>query len=448
MSEVIKLRKGLDIKLKGGAETVLETLPVPSTIALKPTDFPGLTPKLSVKPGYEVKAGDALFYDKYHPEVVFTAPLGGKVASVNRGERRRILEVVIETDTNAGFAEFKKAKPGTLSADEVKEQLLKSGLWPFLKRRPYGTLASPQEKPKAIFVSTFDTAPLAPDYNFIMEGQLGSFQTGIDALAKLTEGKVFLGVSEKSVFTNIKNAEIKQFSGPHPAGNVGVQISHVSPINKGEVVWTVNPQDVLFIGRLFETGKVDFTKIFTLAGSEVEKPKYLQTVLGAPVSSITDGRLKKADHNQRIISGNVLTGKKEDPMNYIGFYDSLVTVIPEGDEYELFGWAAPGVDKFSASKTFLSKLFPKKEYELNANMHGGERAFVLSGQYEKVVPMDILPVFLLKACLIHDIDKMEQLGIYEVIEEDLALCEYVCTSKIKVQDILRAGINTMIKELG
>jgi len=448
MSDVIKLRKGLDIRLKGSAETVLETLPAPATVALKPTDFPGLTPKLSVKPGHEVKAGDALFYDKYHPEVVFTAPIGGRVASVNRGERRRILEVVIETDAAAGSADFKKANPDELSAEEVKEQLLKSGLWPFIKRRPYGVVASPQDKPKNIFISTFDTAPLAPDYNFIMEGQLGTFQTGIDALAKLTEGKVFLGVSEKSVFTTIKNTEIKQFSGPHPAGNVGVQIHHISPVNKGEVVWTVNPQDVLFIGRLFETGKLDFTKVFALAGSEAEKPKYLQTLLGAPVASVTDGRLKKVNYKQRIISGNVLTGKRVKSMNYIGFYDSLISVIPEGDEYELLGWASPGVDKFTASKTFLSKLFPKKEYELNANLHGGERAFVLSGQYEKVVPMNILPVFLLKACLVNDIDKMEQLGIYEVIEEDFALCEYVCTSKIKVQDILRSGIETMIKELG
>ncbi len=448
MSEVIKLRKGLDIKLKGSAEKVLETLPVPATVALKPTDFPGLTPKLSVKPGHEVKAGDALFYDKYHPEVVYTAPVGGKVSSVNRGERRRILEVVIETNPDAKTAEFKKASPGDLSADEVKKQLLKSGLWPFIKRRPYGVVAFPEEQPKAIFVSTFDTAPLAPDYNFIMEGQLGTFQTGIDALAKLAGKKVFLGVSETSVFTNIKNAEIRQFSGPHPAGNVGIQIHHTAPINKDDVVWTVNPQDVLLIGKLFETGKTDFTKVFALTGSEVEKPKYIQTVLGVPASSVTDGRLKKADYKQRIISGNALTGTRVKPQNYLGFYDSQVTVIPEGDEYELFGWADPGINKFSASKAFLSKLFPKKEYVLNANLHGGERAFVLSDQYEKVVPMDILPVFLLKAILANDIDKMEQLGIYEVIEEDFALCEYVCTSKIKVQDILRSGINSMIKELG
>ncbi|MFW6290196.1 MAG: Na(+)-translocating NADH-quinone reductase subunit A, partial [Mariniphaga sp.] len=441
-------RKGLDIKMKGSAEKVLETLPAPSMVALKPADFPGLTPKMSIKPGQEVKAGDALFYDKYHPEVLFTAPVGGKLVSVNRGERRRILEIVIEADPQAGALEFKKAGPGKLSAQEIKEQLLNSGLWPFIRRRPYGIIASPQEQPKAVFVSTFDTSPLAPDYSFVIEGQLGTFQTGIDALAKLSGRNVNLGVSEKSVFTNIKNADIVRFAGPHPAGNVGVQIHHLSPLNKGEVVWTVNPQDVLFIGRLFETGKLDLTRIYALTGSEVEKPKYLQTIVGAPVSTVTENRLKKAGYKQRIISGNVLTGKKVRNQEYIGFYDSQITVIPEGDEYELLGWADPGVNKFSSTKAFLSKIFPKKEYVMTANLHGGDRAFVLTDQYRKVVPMDIMPVVLLKAILANDIDKMEQLGIYEVIEEDLALCEYVCASKTKVQDILRRGINTVIKELG
>jgi Na+-transporting NADH:ubiquinone oxidoreductase subunit A len=448
MSEVIKLRKGLNIKLKGSAEKVLETLPVPATVALKPTDFPGLTPKLSVKPGHKVKAGDALFYDKYHPEILFTAPLGGEVKSVNRGERRKILEVVVDVDQSAGAADFKKADPNSLSGDEVKEQLLKSGLWPLIRQRPYGIVASPGKKPRAIFVSTFDTAPLAPDYNYVLDGKMKTFQTGIDALKKLTEGDVFLGMNENSSFSGVKNATIRQFSGPHPAGNVGVQIHHISPVIRGEVVWTVGVQDVLFIGRLFETGKVDFSRVMALVGSEVEKPQYYQTVLGAPVPAVTDGRLKKVDYKQRIISGNVLTGTRVKPQNYLGFYDSMVSVIPEGDEYEAFGWAKPGLDKFSATKAFLSKLFPKDEYEMNANFHGGERAFVMTDQYDKVMPMDILPVFLLKAVMANDIDKMEQLGIYEVIEEDVALCEYVCTSKIKWQDTLREGINTMIKELG
>jgi len=448
MSEVIRLKKGLDIKLKGSAEKVLEKLPIPATVALKPTDFPGLTPKLSVKAETEVKAGDALFYDKYHPEVLFTAPVGGKVISVNRGERRRILEVVIETNESAGAVKFKKADPASLSENEVKEQLLKSGLWPFIKKRPYGVVASPSEKPLSIYISTFDTAPLAPDYNFVIKEQMNTFQTGINALAKLTEGKVYLGVNKGSAFTGIKQVEINTFQGPHPAGNVGIQIANTKPINKGDVVWTLNAQDVLFIGRLFETGEVDFSKIVAVAGSEVKTPKYYQTVLGAPISALTQGKLIEADYNQRIISGNVLTGTHLEPTSFLGFYDSLVSVIPEGDEYEFIGWADPGFSKFSASKAFFGKLFPKKEYVLNANIHGGERAFVMSGQYEKLVPMDILPVHLLKAILVNDIDKMEQLGIYEVVEEDLALCEYACTSKIEVQKILRQGINTMIKELG
>ena len=448
MSETIKLRKGLNIKLKGGANNELEKLPFPSTVALKPTDFPGLTPKLKVKIDSLVKAGDALFYDKYHPEVLFTAPLGGKVVSVNRGERRRILEVVIETDEKAGSVDFKKADPNSLSGDEIKKALLSSGLWPFIKKRPYGIIASPEEKPISIYISTFDTAPLAPDYGFILKDQLSTFQTGIDALAKLTEGKINLGVTTNSAFTSIKNVVINAFEGPHPAGNVGIQIHNTKPINKGEVVWTLNVQDVLFIGRLFETGKVDFSRIIALTGSEIENPKYYQTVLGAPVSLVTDKKLKKVDYKQRIISGNVLTGTKVKPQMFLGFYDSHVTVIPEGDDYEFLGWANMGANKFSATKTFLSSLLPKKDYEMNANMHGGDRAFVMSGQYEKLVPMDLLPVYLLKAILVNDIDKMERLGIYEVIEEDLALCEYACTSKIRVQDILRTGINTMIKELG
>lgn len=448
MSETIKLRKGLNIKLKGSAKQELETLPFPGTVALKPTDFPGLTPKLKVKADALVKAGDALFYDKYHPEILFTAPVGGKVVSVNRGERRKILEVVIETDEKAGSVEFKKADPNSLSGDEIKELLLQSGMWPFIKKRPYGIIASPTETPKSIYISTFDTAPLAPDYGFILKGQLNTFQTGINALAKLTTGKVNLGVNANSTFTGIKNVVTNTFEGPHPAGNVGIQIHNTTPINKGDVVWTINVQDVLFIGRLFETGKVDFNKTIALAGSEVENPKYYKTFLGAPVSLIVDKKLKNTAYKQRIISGNVLTGTRVKPQNFLGYYDSIISVIPEGDEYELFGWSLPGINKFSASKTFLSSLMPKKEYEMNANLHGGERAFVLSGQYEKLLPMDILPVHLLKAIIVNDIDKMEQLGIYEVIEEDLALCEYACTSKIKVQEILKSGIDVMIKELG
>lgn len=450
MSKTIKLRKGLNIRLKGKAEPLLETAPQAELFALKPTDFPGLTPRLSVKQGQVVKAGEPLFYDKYNPEVFYGSPVGGTVFLINRGERRKILEVVVKADAATGAADFGSADPLSLDEAAIREKLLSSGLWPFIRRRPYGVVARPNEKPRDIFISGFDTAPLAPDYEFILKGQEKQFQTGVNALKKLTSGKVHLGLSAtvgNSVLGQIKNVEITYFDGPHPAGNVGIQIHQVAPINKGEVVWTVNPQDVVFIGRLFETGKVDLSKIIALTGSEVLRPRYLKTTLGTRLCPILEGNLK-TDGSQRIISGNPLTGNKVICDNFLGFYDSQLTVIPEGDTYEFMGWANPGIDKYSASKTFLSSLFPKKEYELSANLHGGERAFVMSGQYEKYLPMDILPVYLLKSILVNDLDKMEQLGIYEVVEEDLALCEFACTSKIMAQDILRKGINIMMKELG
>lgn len=450
MSKHFKLKRGLDIRLKGVAETVLEHAPTPTTVALKPTDFPGLTPKLSVKADAQVKAGDALFFDKYNPEILFTSPISGTVKAVNRGERRKILEVVIEADGKNEFESFTKADPLQLSPEQIKGQLLTSGLWPFFKQRPYGTLAKPSDQPKNIFISGFDSAPLAPDYEFIFKNDVAAIQTGINALTKLTAGKVYFGLSGKvssSIFSGLKNVELNTFSGPHPAGNVGVQIHKVAPINKGEVVWTIPVQAVVFIGRLFQTGQLDMTKTVAITGSEVKAPKYVKTIIGAPVSSLIGGKTK-AEGSERIISGNVLTGQKIEQDDYIDFFAQQITVIPEGDHYEFLGWAEPGFGKYSASKTFFSSLFPKKEYTLDANINGAERAFVVSGQYEKFLPMDILPVYLLKAILANDIDKMEQLGIYEVVEEDFALCEYACTSKIKVQDILREGINTMVKELG
>ena len=450
MSKHFKLKRGFDIRLKGAAATVAEDAPAPKTVALKPTDFPGLTPKLSVKADALVKAGDALFFDKYQPNVLFTSPVSGTVKAINRGERRKILEVVVEPDGRNEFREFIKASPATLSRGEILEYMLQSGLWPFIKQRPYGVLAKPTDIPQNIVISGFDSAPLAPDYDFLFSNEKSALQTGIDALAKLTNGKIYLGLSPKQqggVFASLKNVELNIFDGPHPAGNVGIQIDKVSPLVKGSLVWTIAPQAIVYIGRLFESGKVDLRKTIVLTGSEVKAPKYLKTIHCTQLSGILKDTTKK-ESKERIISGNVLTGTKVDADNYLGFFDSQITVIPEGDDYEFMGWAAPGVDKFSASKTFLSRLFPKKEYVLDANMHGGERAFVLSGQFEKFLPMNILPVYLLKAILVNDIDKMEQLGIYEVIEEDLALCEYADVSKTKVQNILREGINIMIKELG
>ena len=450
MSKHFKLKRGLNIRLKGAADAVLEDAPAPKTLALKPTDFPGLTPKLSVKADAQVKAGDALFFDKYNPEILFTTPVSGTVKAVNRGERRKVLEIVVEPDGKGEFKAFTKGDPSKLSRQEVRDQLLKSGLWPFIKQRPYGILAKPTDVPKHIVVSAFDSAPLAPDYEFLFSKEKSALQTGINALAKLTEGKIFLGLSPEQssgVFASLKNVETNIFDGPHPAGNVGIQISKICPIGKQDVIWTLSPQAIVYIGRLFETGKLDLSKVVALAGSEVKAPKYIKTIHGAKLDELLNGKTKK-ETKERVISGNVLTGTKVDSDNFLGYFDQQITVIPEGDDYEFMGWATPGFDKYSASKAFFSKLFPKKEYVLNANMNGGERAFVLSGQYEKFLPMDILPVYLLKAIMANNIDKMEQLGIYELVEEDLALCEYACTSKIKVQEILREGINSMIKELG
>ncbi len=450
MSKVINLKRGLNIRLKGDAEKVLGTSIEADKVALKPTDFPGLVPKILVKAGQEVKAGEPLFFDKYNPEILFTAPTSGEVLEINRGERRKVLEIVVKADGKNESFEFTKADPQKLSGEEIKEQLKKSGLWAFLKQRPYGTVAKPQTTPLHIFISGFDSAPLAPDYEFTLKGQTSAFQTGINALSKLTKGKIFVGIRPEQAngfFSGIKNIEINQFSGPHPAGNVGVQMHHISPINKGDLIWTINPQAVVFIGRLFETGKLDLTKTIAFTGSEVVSPKYYKVLHGTSLTRLIQNNTLKQG-KERVISGNVLTGNQTDDDDYLGFFDQQVTVIPEGDYYEFLGWALPRLNKFSLSKSYFSWLTPKKTYRADTNLNGEERAYVMTGQYEKVLPMDILPVHLIKAIIAEDIDKMENLGIYEVIEEDLALCEYVCTSKTEVQHILREGINLMIKELG
>ncbi len=451
MSKPIKIKRGLNIPLKGSAEKVLGRLDKAETYGVKPTDFPGLVPKLNVAVGDKVRAGSPLFHDKYRPNIVFSSPVSGEVVDVRRGERRVILEVVVKADSGeVVYEDFGPASPETLTRDEVIAKLLKAGAWPYIRQRPFGIIANPADSPKSIFISGFDTSPLAPDLDFAVQGEEESFQAGVDVLRKLTTGKVHLGLSSDfppaKAFANAKGVEFHYFTGPHPTGNVGVQIHHIDPINKGEVVWVVNPLDVIIIGRLFLKGIYDATKVIALAGSEVVKPRYYKLISGASIESIIKDNVS-TQAQVRIISGNVLTGTRVDKLGYLGFYDNMVTVIPEGNKYEFFGWIAPGVNKHSASRTFLSKLIPGKRFTLDTNMHGGHRAMVVTGQYEKVMPMDIFPMHLVKAILANDIDRMEQLGIYEVVEEDMALCEYVCPSKTEVQAILRKGIETMIKEL-
>jgi Na+-transporting NADH:ubiquinone oxidoreductase subunit A len=449
MSESIKLKKGYDIPVQGAAEKLLSGDVNPLKFAVKPVDFPGLIPKLNVKPGERVKAGSPLFYNKLNPEILFTSPVSGTVLSVERGDRRKILEVIVEKDGN-DYISFSKADPLSLSREEVTKALLQSGLWPAIRQRPYNIIAKPYDNPKAIFISGFDTAPLAPDLNFVIDNSpAGLFQTGINALTKLTGGKVHLVLNGKAdssqVLKGTAGVEISYFSGPHPAGNVGVHIHHIDPVNKGEVIWTVNLQDLIAIGNLFSEGVYKPEKIISLTGSEVMNPQYYRMLSGASVKACTEGKIKPG--NVRYISGNILTGTRIADDGFLGFYDSQFTVIPEGDYFEFFGWAVPGAGKLSFSKTFVSSFLPKKLFRPDTNFHGGERAFVMTGLYEKVLPMDIYPMQLFKAILAEDIDMMENLGIYEVAEEDFALCEFICPSKIEIQSIIRKGIDLMIKEM-
>ena len=451
MAEVIKIKKGLDIKMNGQAEKIYVKAPRAKTYAIKPGDWHGLTPKIIPNLCDEVKVGTPIFYDKYHPEVKFCSPVSGILSTINRGERRRIIEVVVEDDGKDTAESFLKGDPASMKREQIVENLLNSGLWPTIRQRPYTTIAKTDGKPKSIFISAFDTSPLAPDFDFLLKDSEEDFQWGVNALKQLTEGKVHLNLDGRypsiRTLSDIKGVEINRFKGPHPAGNVGIQISKLDPINKGDVVWVVQPQDVVAIGRLFKTGLYDPSVVVALTGARVEKPQYYKTIRGTAIAPLLEKQLKEGDN--RVISGSVLNGVALDAESgYVGFLDSQLTVIPEGNYYELFGWMMPGFKKLSVSRSFASTwLTPNRKFDVDTNFHGGQRAFVMTGEYEKVVPMDIYPMLLLKSILVNDIDKMEQLGIYELDEEDLALCEFVCTSKTPVTQILRDGLKAMRKEM-
>ncbi len=451
MSKVIKIKRGLDIRLTGAAVKTVAQSEKSELYAVKPTEFLGIDPRMLVKPGQEVMTGTPLFCDKRHPEIVLVSPVSGTVEEVERGERRKLLSVIVRAGTVESFEPLRKGDPSAMDSADVKQQILKSGLWAAMIQRPFGVVANPDDQPRDIFISGFDSAPLAADYDFILRDEAQAFATGIAALQKLTPGKVHIGLDSareaSKVLVNLKGVEYSHFAGPHPAGNVGIQIHQVAPINKGEIIWTVTPQLVALIGRTFLLGRPDFTWTFALTGSCVKSPAYYKGIKGMSMATVIKGKLETGGNTARVISGNVLTGSNTGEKGYLGFYDSLVTVIPEGNYFDLFGWALPGINKYSASRTFLSSLIPKKLWNIDTNLKGGHRAFVMTGQYEKVFPMDIYPVLLLKAALTNDVDRMEELGIYEVIEEDMALCEFVCTSKIEVQEILRNALDLIRKEL-
>lgn len=451
MSNVVKVKRGVDIKLVGEAEKVLspEMLPI-ETIAIKPPDFHGARFKLSVKEGDEVKAGTPLLYNKDNENVKFCSTVSGEVAQIIRGAKRRLMEVRILADGEVKYEDFGSADPNALSREEIIEKMAASGCWPFFKERPFNVVANPDIIPRDIFISGFDSAPLAPDLAFILDGEEEAMQVGIDAIKKLTSGNIHLGVNAKKTagkaLSGLKGVKVTQYDGPHPAGLVGVHIHNIAPINQGETVWTISPEHIVIIGRLFLTGKFDARIKIAVTGSEVKNRQYHETVIGAPVKHFVEGNM--SDKNNRIISGNVLTGANIGVDGYLSFYERQITVIPEGDEPELFGWVIPKTDKFSISRTLPAWLMPDKKFELDTNLHGEPRAYVVSGQYDKVFPFDILPVFLIKAIITNDIEAMENLGLYEVVEEDFALCEVVCTSKTPVQKIVREGLDLMKQELG
>ena len=451
MSNDIRIRKGLDISLLGSAEKQTKELPLASLYCLKPSDFHLVIPKLVAREGAVVKAGDTIFYDKRDERVLFPSPVSGTITEIVRGERRKILEIRITPDNVQSFQDFGKKNVVDLSAEQIKAHLLQSGCWPFIKQRPYDVIANPDGKPKAIFVSACKTNPLAPDYDYVLKGKEQALQTALTALSKLTTGKVHVSVfkdSSLSPFRNLKDIEIHNVSGPHPAGNVSTQIAHISPINKGEVVWVVTPQDLVVIGELFLTGKVHLTRTVALTGSQVENPHYVTAIAGAQISGVVGAQVKDAT-NTRIISGDVLTGHKVDEKGFLGYYDDQITAIPEGNDYDLFGWAKPISNKISLTRALtFSWLNPKKKYNLNTNTNGEHRAFVVTGMYEEVFPLDIYPMQLLKACLYKDLDELENLGAYEVAPEDFALTEFVCVSKQPHQQIIRDGLDLMMAELG
>ncbi len=451
MSKDIRIRKGLDIKLVGDAERITANATRSNVYAIKPDDFHGIVPKVIAKQGTEVKAGEPLFHSKSNEKMLFPSPVSGEVVEIVRGAKRKILAFKILGDKEQKFADFGVKDVNAMSGDEVKIHLLQSGCWPFIKQRPYDVIANPDVAPKAIFVSGYTTAPLAADYDYVLEGRQNELQAAVNALSKLTEGKVHVSVGKNanSPLAGLDNITLHNVSGPHPAGNVSVQIAKVDPINKGEVVWVVTPQDLLIIGELLLTGKFNAERTIALAGSSVKNPKYYRTKIGAEVASVVYDSGVFDEGNIRVISGDVLTGENVKPDGHLGYYHNTISVIPEGDDYELFGWNKPIFNKISPSRALtFSWLFPNKKYNLNTNTNGEHRAFVVTGTYENVFPLDIYPLQLLKACAVYDLDAMEQLGMYEVAPEDFALTEFICVSKQPHQQIIREGLDLMLKEIG
>ncbi|WP_010519185.1 Na(+)-translocating NADH-quinone reductase subunit A [Croceivirga radicis] len=450
MSKDIRIKKGLDINLVGAAEQTTSKAVSSNVYALNLEDFHGITPKMLVKEGAEIKAGEPLFYNKNREDMLFVSPVSGELAEIVRGARRRILTLKILADKEQVYKESEKLDLKTANAKAVRELLLGSGCWAFIKQRPYDIIANPDRVPKAIFISAYNSAPLAADLDYALKGKEKELQAAIHALKLLTPGKVHvsIGNAATSPFASLEDITLHKVSGPHPVGLVGTQINKIDPINKGETVWTVTPQDLVIIGEFLLTGKFNAERVVALAGSSVKTPKYYTTKIGAELSTFLYASGVNGD-NFRVINGDVLTGAKTSPDGHLGFYNNTVTAIPEGDDYEFFGWNKPVFNKISSTRALtFSWLNPNKKYDLDTNTNGEHRAFVVTGKYEKVFPLDIYPLQLLKACMVKDLDEMEQLGLYEVAPEDFSLTEFICISKQPHQQIIREGLDLLHQEIG
>jgi len=446
------LKQGHDILLEGVAEKTINRDVQSNTFAIQPQNFIGMSPIPKVVPevGTTVKAGDTLFFDKKRPEVKYAAPVSGEVIEVKRGAKRSIAEIIILKDKEMQYRSFESFDLANGSREDLVNYMLESGVWTFIRQRPYDVVANPAETPANIFVSTFDSAPLAPDLDFVIQGKEVAFQKGLDVLAKLTEGKVYLGMdgrgenSPAAGFTNATGVERRWFNGPHPSGNVGIQIHHTAPVDGNRKAWVLGVQDVISVGTLFSEGKYDASRLVAVTGAEIENPTYIHTYQGANIGDLIKGQM--SDEKVRVISGDVLSGKQKTTDGFLNYFDDQITVVKEGDYYEMFGWLLPIAPRPTVSKTFPNFLYKDFKFTPDTNTHGEKRAFVVTGQYEKVLPMDVFPQHLMKAILVNDFERMEGLGIYELSEEDVALCEFVCTSKQPLQSILREGLDAMLEQ--
>ena len=448
MVHKIQIKRGLDIGLLGQAEQKTYNSSKSDLISVYPNDFYGITPKLATKKGQEVKVGSIIFYSKKDPEIKFVSPTSGEIVEIIRGAKRKVLEIRILPDKEFAYETFQAIDPKSASKEDVKSSLLKSGCWGFIKQRPYDIIANPNDEPKGIYISGFDSQPNAPNLNYTLKGKEKQIEQAVLGLQKLTGGNVYIGLrDDNSPLAGIQKVEYIYVKGAHPAGNVGVQIHHTSPINKGEVVWVVRAQNLPIIGEIFLNGRFNPERIVALTGSEIKAPQYVKTHIGTRLKSIVQDNIKEGKN--RVISGNVLSGKGKNIEGFLHFNDHQISVIPEGKEYKFMGWALPDTSRFSISRSgFFTWLTPKKKYKLSANSNGEERALVITGNYEKVFPFDIYPLQLIKAIMANDVDLMENLGIYEVAPEDFALPEFICVSKTNIQELVRHGLDSVAKEIG